>query len=431
MKKNKLLVFCLDALCTDDLEFMKTLPHFKDFFERGSIIKHVEPVYPSFTYPCHVSIITGNYVGRHGIPHNAILSVEDDDAPWYNQRRDIKCDTIMDVAKRNGFSTCSLSWPVSGGADIDLNMPMIVPAGYKGYNPLPYLEGSASQELLDRYYWKYGRYIKGADRSLDLYTMALAPDIIRDYHQPDVMLVKMCDLDTVRHIHGVKNEYVKEQLRKHDEEFGILIESVKRYGDYENTNFVILGDHGQQDITKTLNMNLVLKENGFIRTDENGKLVDYDAYCHSVSLSAWIQLKNPDDRAMSEKVYKFLLDLKEKPEYNIGYVYTKQEVKDLYGLEGPLDFVIEGREPMAFGTTLKGFDFFKVYLPEGWHQNKASHGHLPFRDETTTFLAFGPAVKEGVIIERDKMVNEAPTMAKMLGFEMEDIDGKAVMEILR
>ena len=431
MKKKKLLVFCLDALCTYDLEYMKTLPHFKKFFEDGSVIKHIEPIYPSFTYPCHCAIITGNTAGKHGVPHNAIVSVEDEDAPWYCMRSSLKCDTIMDVAKRNGFSTCSLSWPVSGGADIDLNMPMIIPLNYNGDNPLQFLEGTSTQELLDRYYWKHGRYIKGKDRNLDLYTMALAADIIQDYHQPDVMLVKMCDLDTVRHINGVKNDLVKEQLKKHDEELGVLLESVKRYGDYENTNFVVLGDHGQQDVTKTLNMNLVLKENGFIRTDENGKIVDYDAYCHSVSLSAWIQLKNPEDKEMHDKVYKFLLDLKEDPIYNIGYVFTKQEVKDQYGLEGPLDFVNEGRETMTFGSTLKELDFFRAYLPEGQHATKASHGHLPFRDETTTFMAFGPSVKKGVVIERSKMINEAPTMAAMLGFEMKDVDGEVLTEILK
>ena len=35
MKKQKLLVFCLDALCTLDLEYMIELPHFKFMFERS------------------------------------------------------------------------------------------------------------------------------------------------------------------------------------------------------------------------------------------------------------------------------------------------------------------------------------------------------------------------------------------------------------
>ena len=144
------------------------------------------------------------------------------------------------------------------------------------------------------------------------------------------MFVKMCDLDTARHVNGVYSPEAEEQRRKHNYEFGVLLECIRRYGDFEHTDFVILGDHGQQDITMNLNVNVLLKEAGFIRCDENGKLVDYDAYCHSVSLSAWIVLKDPSDDAMREKVYSFLKELKDDPKYNIGYLYTKEEAARMY-----------------------------------------------------------------------------------------------------
>ncbi|MBR4421370.1 MAG: alkaline phosphatase family protein, partial [Erysipelotrichaceae bacterium] len=59
------------------------------------------------------------------------------------------------------------------------------------------------------------------------------------------------------------------------------------------------------------------------------------------------------------------------------------------------------------------------------------HGHLPWRDETTTLIMAGPDVKKGVVVERSSMVNEAPTMARMLGIEMENIDGKVIEELIR
>ncbi|MBR6725214.1 MAG: alkaline phosphatase family protein, partial [Erysipelotrichaceae bacterium] len=249
--------------------------------------------------------------------------------------------------------------------------------------------------------------------------------------QPDVMFVKMCDLDSARHGNGVYSEEAVEQLRKHNYEFGVLLESIRRYGDFEHTNFVILGDHGQQDITMDLNVNILLRDAGFIRCDEQGKLVDYDAYCHSVSMSAWIQLKDPNDKVMREKVYDFLKSLKDDPKYNIGYLYTKEEADALFGLTGPLDFVIEGKEPMAFSSTLEGRDAFEKYLKPGQHRSVASHGHLPWRDETTTFIAVGPNVAENVVIERSSMLNEAPTMAAMLGLQMENIDGHVLEELIR
>ena len=61
-------------------------------------------------------------------------------------------------------------------------------------------------------------------------------NILKDYGQCDIMVIKMCDLDTVKHVNGVENEAVHAQLRKHDQQLGILIEALKRYGDYEHTN---------------------------------------------------------------------------------------------------------------------------------------------------------------------------------------------------
>lgn len=429
---SKLLVFCIDALCTLDLEYMKTLPNFQKAFQKGSYVKHVEPVYPTLTYPCHCSILTGRTVKNHGVPHNEIVDVENPKAPWYSLRSQIKSRTLMDVAKQNGLKTCSLTWPVSGGADIDYNMPMIIPIDYQGDDPYQFYVNYSTQEILDRYYWKYGHYLKGEGKSLDEFTMHLALDIIEDYHQPDVMLVKMCDLDTVKHCEGIDNDLVKRQLRKHDREFGLILEAVKRFGNYENTNFVILGDHGQQDIKRHINFNLLLKEHGFIQTDENGTLVDWQAYCHSASMSGWIQLKNPNDEKLRKRVYDFLMEIKKDPLYNIGYVFTKEEADEKFGLAfDKIDFVIEGKEPMSFDSTLSGKDLFEEYLKPGWHHSLASHGYLPFRDETTAFIAFGKNVKEGVVIERSSMLNEAVTMAAMLGLEMDGTEGVQWKELIK
>ena len=154
MKRRKLFVFMLDALATYDIESMKSMSNFAWMFEKGSYIKHVEPIYPSYTYPCHCSIITGNRVKKIGVPHNAKVEVENANAPWYNQRSDIKCPTIFDYAARAGMVTCSLSWPVTGGdRNIKLNMPMIVPAKYIGDDPGQFLVNNASDELMDRYFF--------------------------------------------------------------------------------------------------------------------------------------------------------------------------------------------------------------------------------------------------------------------------------------
>ena len=194
---------------------------------------------------------------------------------------------------------------------------------------------------------------------------------------------------------------------------------------------VILGDHGQADVKRNINFNLVLKDKGLLTVDENNQLKDWQAYCHSCAMSAWIEVKDHNPQLIA-KVATVLNEIKEEPQYNIERVYTKQEALTLFGLDNEhIDFVLEAKEPMSFSATLAGEDLFKEYLKPGWHYSLASHGYLPSKDETTMFIACEPNVKQGVVIERSSILNDAPTMAKMLGFELTNVDGKSWESLLK
>jgi len=169
----------------------------------------------------------------------------------------------------------------------------------------------------------------------------------------------------------------------------------------------------------------------FITVDEEDNLVDYDAYSHSASLSAWVELKDSSDSETYERVYNFLAGLVREKKYGFGHLFTKQEAENLFNLSGPLDFIIEGEKPIAFSSTLKGDSIYDKPEYSGYATLSASHGGLPWKDETTAFIACGPNVKQGVIIDRCSIVDEAPTMAAMMGFEMKDTDGKVITEMVK
>lgn len=434
MEKQKLLVFMIDALCETDVAYMCTLKNFGWMLEQGALVREMYPVYPSFTYPCHVSIMTGCYPDKHGIPHNEMVKAGVHPVPWYTDRKLVKKKLFAEYAKERGYSTCLVNWPVSKGADVDINLPMCMPMHYQGDNPRQFFEGGASQEVLDRYFWKYGYLLCGfnglLNGSLDMFTDAVSPDIIRDYGQPDVMFVKMCDLDTVRHKLGVESETAREQLRKHDCELGVLMECIRRYGDFEHTNFIVMGDHGQTDVPRTLNFNRVFQEAGLQALNEDGKLASFDAYCHSTGGSGWIELRDPQDAALRERVHKLLLDAKESGKYNLGYVFTKEEAQAQFHLTGPFDFIIEGAEPMSFSYD-PAAPLFTQTAPGDYKTAPGSHGGLPWLDHRTTFFACGPAFKRGAVVEKASLVDEAPTMARILGFDMEDIDGHCLDDLLK
>lgn len=433
MAKQKLFVFMIDALCEIDVDYMRTLKNFGWMLENGALVKEMFPVYPSFTYPCHVSIMTGCYPDKHGIPHNEKVQAGVYPVEWYTSRSLVKKKFLAEYAKEKGYSTCLLNWPVSAGADVDINLPMCVPMGYDGDNVRQFYEGVSSEEVLDRYFWKYGHLVRNINpmmcSSLDEFTNAVAPDIIRDYGQPDVMFVKMCDLDSVRHKLGVDNETAKKQLMKHDCELGVLMESIRRYGDFEHTNFVVMGDHGQTDVPRVLNFNRVFQEAGLQTLDENGKLASFDAYCHSTGGSGWVELRDPNDEALRERVYQLLLEAKESGKYGLGYVFTKEEAKERFHLTGPFDFIIEGETPMSFSFD-PAAPLFQETAPGDYKTSPGSHGGLPWLDHRTTFFGCGPAFKKGAVVDKANLVDEAPTMAKILGIEMEDIDGHCLDELL-
>ncbi|MDD6887573.1 MAG: hypothetical protein PUE41_03755, partial [bacterium] len=139
----------------------------------------------------------------------------------------------------------------------------------------------------------------------------------------------------------------------------------------------------------------------------------------------------PDDGAMKARVRAFLESLRDDPRVQLAYVMDREEAKAAFRVDGPFDFIIESRLPVSFGER---FDLDGIYgskIPGSHKIGAATHGGSPAREELTTFLAAGPDVKAGAVLARRPMVDEAPTMARMLGFTMPDTDGTVMEEILK
>ena len=152
---------------------------------------------------------------------------------------------------------------------------------------------------------------------------------------------------------------------------------------------------------------------------------------HSTGLAAYVELADPFDAEMKARVRAFLESLKDDPRVQLAYVMDRAEAKAAYHVDGPFDFILESRLPISFGER---FDLPGIYgsrIPGSHKIGAATHGGSPTREEVTTFLAAGPDVKAGAVLERRSMVDEAPTMARMLGFTMPDTDGTAMEEILK
>lgn len=112
---KRLLVLSVDAMVTEDVDAIRSMPNFRKYLAGGSEFRGgMRTIYPSVTYPIHVSILTGCYAGKHQITSNFKFTTtnRDDNWIWFSDR--IAVEDIFTAAKRAGLKTASVSWPVTG-----------------------------------------------------------------------------------------------------------------------------------------------------------------------------------------------------------------------------------------------------------------------------------------------------------------------------
>ena len=193
---------------------------------------------------------------------------------------------------------------------------------------------------------------------------------------------------------------------------------------------MLTSDHGQMEIKRVINPNVILADHGLIRKNEDGTLEDWEAWCLSGGLSALVYLKNPEDRETYEKTYSLLKFMAEEGIYGISQVFTTAEADEKYHLDGPFSFVLESDDYSSFGDSIHR-PIVTNYEVSDYRYGRATHGHLPFKGPQPVFLAKGPDFNEHVTLQRGRLVDQAPTYAKLLGFELQGADGQAIESFIR
>ena len=223
---------------------------------------------------------------------------------------------------------------------------------------------------------------------------------------------------------------VHHALEETDRWLGILLDAVRIAGIENDTSFVLLSDHGQINITRTISPNVYLRDKGYISSGENGEVREWSAYVKSAGASAHVYLKDPSDEKNKNEVYGLLCKMAEEGVYGFERVYTLDEVKEKYGLSGDFSFVLEGDGYTSFGEWLcrpavRGFDL------SDYRFGRATHGHAPEKGPQPTFIANGGLFKSGVVLESGSVLDHAPTIAAALGLTLPEAAGKPVYDVLK
>ena len=433
--KKKLLVLSLDALVREDIEYMLQKPNFSKIMGKRAEVDKVLSVFPALTYPAHTTLVTGCYPGTHGIYNNVpFKDYEDHKKHWYRFSKVIRVEDLFAAAKRAGLTTASVYWPITG---CNPNIDYIINEYFFFYPEEDTIEafkkmgakGAALDAIEENRHLVEAKRRNEAGYSYDQFLMGCVCSLIRNV-QPDVMLVHNCIPDGARHSYGVFSEGLYKVLDKVDAQLGDVLEALEDAGIYDQTDFVILSDHGQLDVRKRVRINVLMEKGGFLEVAPDGSVYDWQAYAQTNAMSASVYLRDPNNKKLYDDVYAYLKTLVEDKSLGITRVYTTEEVKEKYGTYGPFSFMLATDGCTTFSEAWTE-DAVEILCADEQKPKSATHGHEPELGPQPVFMAHGPSFKDGAVVPNAKLVDIAPTLARTFGQELPQAQGRCLTELLK
>ncbi|MBP3040742.1 alkaline phosphatase family protein [Bacillaceae bacterium Marseille-Q3522] len=423
---NHLIVISFDCLSSLDFPMIENLPNFQELLIEGSFCKQVKTIYPSVTYPCHATIVTGNYPKHHGVVSNTLIQPGSPSPDWYWHRRYVKGTTLYDEAKKSGMTTAALLWPVTARANIDYHMPEIF-ANRKWHNQIAVSLWNGSPLYQLEMNWRFGHIRKGLSQpELDDFVLESAVQTIKA-KKPDLMLIHFTDLDTQRHHHGFSSEEAASAIHRHDMRLGRIKQALKDAQIFADSTIIALGDHSALDEAKAIKLNVQLRKENLILTNQHGKVTNWKAFCKSCDGSAYIYLKDERDEETKTSVLHLLNKLAADESNGIEAVLDAEEAEKR-GADPEALCMLEARKGFYFHESLHG-DFLDPVTSNNRY-TYATHGYSPEKEAyTTVFMAAGKGIRKNIVIEDMHLVDEGPTFAHLLGLDLGKTDGQIVKEL--
>ncbi len=426
-----LIVVSVDAMVYEDLALLKTTPNVGKLIREGSIVERVKTIYPSLTHPVHASLMSGCPAGKTGVPNNTLFQPGVKNTPWFNHLSQMQCETIFHAAHRAGLSTAACRWPMTAGGfdQIDYLVPEIMDEDVAEEPNLEKLyRKMCTPCLFDPIISKHLSILNAPERhpSYEEFSMRCAADIIRTY-KPNLLLTHPGMVDHCRHVNGLFNAAVEDALKITDRWIGMLMDAVRDAGIEETTSFAIVSDHGHMEWVRVAAPNVLFRQKGLIQVDADEKITDWQLLCEESGLSCQVHVKDP---AREDEFYRWLRELADTGLYGFNEVLTRAECESRYGLSGSFSFVLEGDGYTTFSSDWTG----KLITPMkdvGCGAHHSSHGHMPEKGPQPPMVLAGPAFKSGVTVERESILDEAPTFAAALGITLPQAEGHPIAEVLK
>ena len=411
------------------------IPVLRKLAAEGARAKRMRCSFPTVTWPNHTTLVTGVPPVKHGVISNGVLdrktlkNITYLCDPVVDMKDLVKVPTIFDAANQAGLKTAGVCWPATRNAKtLNWTIPdMLVQDLFETYSTPALLVECQTAGIP---YQKQEEWCKAGNAGKSqrdyMYTQVARNIILK--HKPQLLLVHLMSADGFQHGTGRGTPDAYFALNDLDRHVGEIIEAVKEAGIADKTTFIITADHGFRTFTKQIQPNILLSKNGLIAKSLGKEPAARRAWCISEGGSAFVYVLDDANRA------QIIADLKPKlaAMEGVDWVRGTEEYAKL-GFPTP---DADQRSPDLLMSAKDGYSFSETSLGENEivevSPQKGTHGYDPALDDMhALFIAWGADIKPGVLLDEISNIDVAPTISKMLGLGMTNMDGRALDEIMK
>lgn len=370
--KTPLILLSIDGFAQHYLELYqpKTLNTMR---QQGTSAKALLPVYPSKTFPNHVSIVTGKYPINHGILHNSffhrdigeIYSLGDGkkDTRWLTAK------PIWHINEEQGNTSAIYFWPESESV-INGDTPTFVE---------PYNHSVSNKERIDKI--------------IDWLRLP-------SEQRPNFIAGYFSTVDSAGHDYGEHSKELIKSINELDNLLNDFMHTIEKEFNGD-VNVIIISDHGMTKINK----NNVIKWREAIAP--NVKVA---------KSSTQLYLYSDDQRALAKTKQHFIEQ--QSNHSNAGFnVYEFPNYPEHWHLnkmtKATPNIIIDAKPSYIFNANHIHID------PE-------THGYDPkgHRELEAIFIATGPAFEKNKVINKFENIHLLPIMTRVLKLkDLQNIDG--------
>lgn len=423
----------VDGLAASYLRDPKAdLKNLRRLADQGASADGMLTSFPSVTWPAHTSLITGTRPARHGVIGNAVWNRDKDRRvvyigdPELTKDESIRVPTLYDAANAAGLTTASVIWPCSNGAK---SLRWVIPDSNQPQLHARYTTPGFAEELAQAGIdisplggWGWGKQYSTA-RDI-LYTKVA--QYLLEKHRVNLLLVHLITPDGVQHAYGPQTREAYAAVAESDQRIAEIWQTLQQPPFAGEAAMFVVSDHGFAPYEKVIRPNVVLRELGLVTTDADGKVQQRSAWCVGQGGSAFVYVLKGADSGDALATLKTRLGAIE----GVTAVLDRGQFTQM-GLPDPDK---SSEAPHLVLTTGPGYSFNDAQegaavADAGGHLG--SHGHDPAPAYMhATFVAAGSGIRAGTRLKTIRNIDVAPTIAHLMGFELESADGQVLTAIL-